>query len=63
MVRYNSITNATQVNKSGNIAKGPRPNGRKPKTSINKGFEKSAFKSKTNENIISPIENSECVFM
>jgi hypothetical protein len=62
MLRYSNTINATHVNKSGNMANGPRPNGRKPKPQITKGFEARAFRRKTIENIISPIVNSERVF-
>jgi hypothetical protein len=62
-LRYSSTINAPHVNKSGNMANGPRPNGRKPKAQIIMGLEVRAFRRKTNENIISPIVNSDRVFL
>jgi len=63
MLRYSSTINAAHVNKSGNIANGPRPNARKPKIHGTKGLEARALKSRTIENIISPIVNCDRVFM
>ena len=51
------------MNKSGNIANGPRPKARKPKAQCTKGFEESAYSSKIIENIDKPIVNSDFVFL
>ena len=56
------MASATDVNRSGNRANGPKPNARKPKAHVTNGLEARAFRSKTNENIISPIVNSDRVF-
>lgn len=61
-MKYNNTVNANNVNKSGNIANGPRPNARKPKTKSSKGLEARALRSKTVENMINPIVNSDRVF-
>jgi len=45
------------------MANGPRPNSLKPKAQITKGLEARAFNRKTDENIISPIVNSDRVFL
>jgi len=50
------------VNKSGNKAKGPRPNALNPTNQITMGLEARAFSRRTVENIISPIVNSDRVF-
>jgi hypothetical protein len=63
MLRYSSTARATNVNRSGNKANGPKPNDPKPKTQITKGLEARAFRRKTVENIISPIVNSDRVFV
>ena len=63
MLRYSKTTSATNVNRSGNRANGPRPNARKPKTQITNGLEARAFIRRTAENIISPIVNSDRVFL
>jgi len=62
MLRYNKTRSAAKVNRSGNKANGPKPNGRKPKIHITMGLETRALRSKTIENIISPIVNSDRVF-
>ena len=51
------------VNKSGNIAKGPRPKAPKPKIPWRRGLEVIALRSITTENIINPIVNSDFVFI
>ena len=51
------------MNKSGSKAKGPNPKGRKPKTQTTNGLEARAFRRITDENIIGPIVNSDCVFL
>jgi hypothetical protein len=51
------------VNKSGSMAKGPRPKARKPKAQSTIGFEVRAVRSKTIENIINPIVNSDFVLV
>ncbi len=57
------MASATDVNRSGNRAKGPRPKGWKPKTPTTNGLEARAFRRKTAENIVSPIVNSDRVFL
>jgi hypothetical protein len=63
MLRYSKTISAPNINRSGNKANGPRPNGRKPKAQITTGLEARAFRRKTSENIISPIVNSDRVFL
>jgi len=63
MLRYNKTPSAASANRSGNRTNGPKPNARKPKTQITKGLEARAFRRKTVENIISPIVNSDRVFL
>jgi hypothetical protein len=62
MLRYSSTVKAANVNRSGNKAKGPRPNALKPKIQVTKGLDVSAFRRSTIENIINPIVNSDRVF-
>jgi hypothetical protein len=49
------------VNKSGNKAKGPKPNAPKPKNQITTGFDVRALSKRTAENIMSPMVNSDRV--
>jgi len=62
-LRYSNTDRAANVNRSGNKANGPNPNGRKPKTQTTNGLEARAFKRKTAENIINPTVNSDRVFL
>ena len=57
------MINAMNVNKSGNIANGPRPKALKLKVECTSGLEERAQKSKTIENINNPIVNSDFVFL
>jgi hypothetical protein len=45
------------------MANGPRPTAVKPKAQITNGLEARAFRKKTTENIVSPIVNSDRVFL
>ena len=57
------MASATQVNRSGSMAKGPRPTARNPKSHCTKGLVVRAYRSRTIENITSPTVNSDLVFM
>jgi hypothetical protein len=57
------MTSDPNVNRSGKKANGPRPKGRKPKIQITKGLEAIAFRRRIPENIVSPIVNSDRVFL
>jgi hypothetical protein len=63
MLRYSKTASAPSVNRSGNKANGPNPIGQKPKAQMTNGLETIALRRKTNENIISPIVNSDLVFL
>jgi hypothetical protein len=63
MVKYSKMDNDTHANKSGNIANGPRPKARKPKSQCINGFDESAYRSRVIENINNPIVNSDFVFL
>ena len=54
---------AANVNRSGSRAKGPSPNILKPKSDITIGLETRAYRSSVAENIISPMVNSDRVFL
>ncbi len=62
-MKYNRIDRATNANKSGSMANGPRPKARKPKSQCTNGFDESAYRSRVIENIINPIVNSDFVFL
>jgi len=63
MLRYSRTISAANVNRSGSRANGPSPNILKPKIDITIGLETRAYKRSVAENIISPIVNSDCVFL
>jgi hypothetical protein len=63
MLRYSRTISAANVNRSGSRANGPSPNILNLKIDITIGLETRAYKRSVAENIISPIVNSDRVFL
>jgi len=59
---YTNIIIAANVKRSGSMANGPRPNAWNPKIGGSNGLEVKAWRSRTVENIINAIVNSDLIF-